>query len=222
MQPHAAAFRASQAIVAVAIGTHVVEFDALTGSKIASIDLGARVVRMAYSPTTGHVVIAILEDATIRSCDFSTEQTLVLHSPEKKSDHVSIDTEVHLALTPLEPIVFFGFHKRMSVTVVGTVEGGRPPTKIKTDLKKPIVNLACHPRLPVLYVAYAEGLIRAYNIQTYAVHYTLQLAVDSTIKLMGAGAFGFHPTLEWIFVGDRGGTLLAWDVSTERPSMIGM
>ncbi|KAG2547519.1 hypothetical protein PVAP13_9KG105820 [Panicum virgatum] len=222
MQPHAAAFRASQAIVAVAIGTHVVEFDALTGSKIASIDLGARVVRMAYSPTTSHVVIAILEDATIRSCDFATEQTLVLHSPEKKSDHVSIDTEVHLALTPLEPIVFFGFHKRMSVTVVGTVEGGRPPTKIKTDLKKPIVNLACHPRLPVLYVAYAEGLIRAYNIQTYVVHYTLQLAVDSTIKLMGAGAFGFHPTLEWIFVGDRGGTLLAWDVSTERPSMIGI
>lgn len=34
--------------------------------------------------------------------------------------------------------------------VVGTVEGGRSPTKIKTDLKKPIVNLACHPRLPVL------------------------------------------------------------------------
>uniref|UniRef100_A0A0D9XDK2 Uncharacterized protein n=1 Tax=Leersia perrieri TaxID=77586 RepID=A0A0D9XDK2_9ORYZ len=222
LQPHAAAFRASQAIVAVAIGTHVVEFDALTGSKIASIDLGARVVRMAYSPTASHIVIAILEDATIRSCDFATEQTLVLHSPEKKTDHVSIDTEVHLALTPLEPIVFFGFHRRMSVTVVGTVEGGRPPTKIKTDLKKPVVNLACHPRLPVLYVAYAEGLIRAYNIQTYVVHYTLQLAVDSTIKLVGAGAFGFHPTLEWIFIGDRGGTLLAWDVSTERPSMIGI
>lgn len=34
--------------------------------------------------------------------------------------------------------------------VVGTVEGGRAPTKIKTDLKKPIVNLACHPRHPVL------------------------------------------------------------------------
>uniref|UniRef100_A0ACD5XRH5 Uncharacterized protein n=1 Tax=Avena sativa TaxID=4498 RepID=A0ACD5XRH5_AVESA len=222
LQPHAAAFRASQAIVAVAIGTHVVEFDALTGSKIALVDLGARVVRMAYSPTSSHVIIAILEDATIRSCDFATEQTLVLHSPEKKTDHVSIDTEVHLALTPLEPIVFFGFHKRMSVTVVGTVEGGRPPTKIKTDLKKPIVNLACHPRLPVFYVAYAEGLVRAYNVHTYAVHYTLQLPVDSTIKLMGAGAFGFHPTLEWVFIGDRGGTLLAWDVSTERPNMIGI
>jgi hypothetical protein len=37
------------------------EFDALTGSKIASIDLGHRVVRMAYSPTTSHIVIAILE-----------------------------------------------------------------------------------------------------------------------------------------------------------------
>lgn len=40
---------------------HFAEFDALSGSKIASIDLGARVVRMAYSPTTSHVVIAILE-----------------------------------------------------------------------------------------------------------------------------------------------------------------
>ncbi|XLS56870.1 hypothetical protein HN51_006625 [Arachis hypogaea] len=47
-------------------------------------------------------------------------------------------------------------------------------------------------------------------------------AVDNTIKLNGAGAFAFHPTLEWIFVGDRRGTLLAWDVSTERPSLIGI
>lgn len=46
--------------------------------------------------------------------------------------------------------------------------------------------------------------------------------VDNTIKLIGAGAFAFHPTLEWIFVGDRSGALLAWDVSTERPNMIGM
>lgn len=47
-------------------------------------------------------------------------------------------------------------------------------------------------------------------------------AVDNTIRLQGAGAFAFHPTLEWIFVGDRRGTILAWDVSTERPLMIGM
>ncbi|RZC67241.1 hypothetical protein C5167_010930 [Papaver somniferum] len=220
LQPHAAAFHPTQALIAAAIGNYLIEFDALTGSKISTIDIGAPVVRMLYSPTTGHSVIAILEDCTIRSCDFDTEQTCVLHSPEKKSERISSDTEVHLALTPLQPVVFFGFHKRMSVTVVGTVEGGRPPTKIKTDLKKPVVNLACHPRLPVLYVAYADGLIRAYNIHTYAVHYTLQL--DNTIKLIGAGAFAFHPTLEWIFVGDRRGTLLAWDVSTERPNMIGI
>lgn len=220
LQPHAATFHPNQALIAAAIGTYVIEFDALTGSKISSIDIGAPVVRMCYSPTSGHAVVAILEDCTIRSCDFDTEQTCVLHSPEKRSEQISSDTEVHLALTPLQPVVFFGFHRRMSVTVVGTVEGGRAPTKIKTDLKKPIVNLACHPRLPVLYVAYADGLIRAYNIHTYAVHYTLQL--DNTIKLFGAGAFAFHPTLEWIFVGDRRGTLLAWDVSTERPSMIGI
>lgn len=31
------------------------------------------------------------------------------------------------------------------------------------------------------YVAYADGLIRAYNIHTYAVHYTLQreMTIDS-------------------------------------------
>ncbi|BBH06153.1 Transducin/WD40 repeat-like superfamily protein [Prunus dulcis] len=220
LQPHAAAFHPHQALVAVAIGNYIIEMDALTGCKISSIDIGTPVVRMSYSPTSGHSVVAILEDCTIRSCDFDAEQTCVLHSPEKKTEQISSDTEVHLALTPLQPVVFFGFHKRMSVTVVGTVEGGRAPTKIKTDLKKPIVNLACHPRHPVLYVAYADGLIRAYNIHSYAVHYTLQ--IDNTIKLMGAGAFGFHPTLEWIFVGDRRGTLLAWDVSTERPNMIGI
>ncbi|KAF3438926.1 hypothetical protein FNV43_RR17201 [Rhamnella rubrinervis] len=220
LQPHAAAFHPHQALISVAIGDYIVEFDAITGTKLSSINIGAPVVTMAYSPTSGHAVIAILEDCTIRSCDFDAEQTCVLHSPEKKMEQISSDSEVHIALTPLQPVVFFGFHRRMSVTVVGTVEGGRAPTKIKTDLKKPIVNLACHPRLPVLYVAYADGLIRAYNIHTYAVHYTLQL--DNTIKLIGAGAFSFHPTLEWIFVGDRRGTLLAWDVSTERPNMIGI
>ncbi|KAK0603672.1 hypothetical protein LWI29_007382 [Acer saccharum] len=220
LQPHAAAFHPTQALIAVAVGTYIIEFDTLTGSRIASIDIGSPIVRMGYSPTSIHSVVGILEDCTIRSCDFDTEQSFVLHSPEKKMERISVDTEVHLALTPLQPVVFFGFHRRMSVTVVGTVEGGRSPTKIKTDLKKPIVNLACHPRLPVLYVAYADGLIRAYNIHSYAVHYTLQL--DNTIKLIGAGAFAFHPTLEWIFVGDRRGTLLAWDVSTERPNMIGI
>ncbi|KAL6551708.1 hypothetical protein OROGR_007862 [Orobanche gracilis] len=220
LQPHAAAFHPTQALVSAAIGTHVIEFDAYTGSRIASVDIGSPVVRMAYSPTAGHALIAILEDCTIRSCDFDSEQTCVLHSPEKRTEQISIDTEVHLALTPLQPVVFFGFHKKMSVTVVGTVVGGKAPTKIKTDLKKPIVNLACHPRLPALYVAYQDGLIRAYNIHTYAVHYTMQL--DNTIRLLGAGAFAFHPTLEWIFVGDRRGTVVAWDVSTERPLMIGI
>ncbi|KAK1288263.1 hypothetical protein QJS10_CPB19g01511 [Acorus calamus] len=90
LQPHAAAFHPNQAIVAVAVGTHIIEFDALTGSKISSIEIGGRVV------------------------------------------------------------------------------------------------------------------------------------LDNTIKLIGAGAIAFHPTLEWIFVGDRRGALLAWDVSTERPNMIGI
>lgn len=38
-----------------------VEFDCLTGSKISSIDIGARVVRMLYSPTNVDSIIAILD-----------------------------------------------------------------------------------------------------------------------------------------------------------------
>lgn len=38
-----------------------VEFDTLTGCRIASIDIGSPVVRMAYSPTSSHSVVAILE-----------------------------------------------------------------------------------------------------------------------------------------------------------------
>lgn len=221
LQPHCGAFHHTQALLAAAVGRYIVEFDALTGCKLSAIDIGAPVVRMEYSPAGGHIVIAVLEDGTIRSCDFDTEHTFVLYSPEKRVERVTADTEVHIALTPLQPVVFFGFHRRMSVTAVGTVEGGKVPTKIKTDLKKPVVNLACHPRSPLLYVAYADGLVRAYNIQTFAVHYTLQ--IDNSIKLVGAGAFAFHPTLEWVFIGDRRGTLLAWDVSVQaRPNMIGI
>uniref|UniRef100_A0A2P2M3Y6 Uncharacterized protein MANES_12G101700 n=1 Tax=Rhizophora mucronata TaxID=61149 RepID=A0A2P2M3Y6_RHIMU len=116
LQPHAAAFHPSQALIAAAIGTYIIEFDAITGSKLSSVEIGAPVVRMSYSPTSAHSMVAILEDCTIRSCDFDSEQTFVLHSPEKKMEHISSNTEVHLALTPLQPVVFFGFHKRMSVT----------------------------------------------------------------------------------------------------------
>lgn len=37
------------------------EFDALTGCKIASIDIGSPAVRMLYSPTSSNAVVAILE-----------------------------------------------------------------------------------------------------------------------------------------------------------------
>lgn len=68
-------------------------------------------------------------------------------------------------------------------------------------------------------------IILAWRIMSISYHLQqifVILAVDNTIKLIGASAFAFHPTLEWIFVGDRRGTLLAWDVSIERPNMIGM
>lgn len=223
VQPHCAAFHHSQALIAVAVGRNIVEFDALTGCKLSSIDIGAVVVRMAYSPAGGHVIIAILEDWTIRSWDLDTEHTYVLYSPsDRKSENSGGGSiEVHVALTPLKPWIFFAAHRRLSVNVVGTVEGVKSASKVKMDLKKPITELACHPRHPVLYVAYLEGVIRAYSIQNFALLYTLQ--IEPTVKLAGAGAFAFHPTLEWVFVGDRSGTLLAWDVSVpSRPSLIGI
>ena len=66
------------------------EFDALTGSKIALVDLGARVVRMAYSPTASHVIIAILEvrfDVQVfgRSYFIHLEQRIILYHLEPES-----------------------------------------------------------------------------------------------------------------------------------------
>ncbi|KAK6923016.1 hypothetical protein RJ641_011320 [Dillenia turbinata] len=61
MQPHAATFHPNQALVCVAIGDYVIEFDAFTRCKVASINIGAPVVRMSYSPTCGHAIIAILQ-----------------------------------------------------------------------------------------------------------------------------------------------------------------
>ncbi|KAI5057844.1 hypothetical protein GOP47_0027859 [Adiantum capillus-veneris] len=224
-QTHHSAFHPSLPLLAVAVGRHIHEYDVLMGCKLASIDVGAPAVRMAYSPAGGHSIIAVLEDWTIKSCDLDTEHIHVLHSPEKKTDKLAgVNIEVHIALTPLHPWLFFGAHRQMVVNVVGTVEGAKPVTKIKTDLKKPITDLACHPRSPLLYVAYLDGIVRAYNIQSFNVHYTLQIdSTISAIKLVGAGAIAFHSTLEWIFIGDRSGTLIAWDVSVpNHPSMIGI
>lgn len=46
------------------------ECDAITGCKISSINIGAPVVTMSYSPTSGHAVIAILEVSSIYVCLF--------------------------------------------------------------------------------------------------------------------------------------------------------
>ena len=48
-------------ILLIALFSIYAEFDALTGSKISALDIGAPVVRMSYSPTSGHTVIAILQ-----------------------------------------------------------------------------------------------------------------------------------------------------------------
>ena len=47
-------------VVFVSCNLHT-EFDALTGSKLSSVNIGSPVVRMSYSPTSGHAVVAILE-----------------------------------------------------------------------------------------------------------------------------------------------------------------
>ena len=76
------------------------------------------VVELAIDGLLNAIFSRLLQDCTIQSCDFDTEQSFVLHSPEKRTEHIASDAEVHLALTPLLPVVFFGFHKRMSVTGV--------------------------------------------------------------------------------------------------------
>ena len=43
------------------------EYDVFTGCKLSSVDIGASVVRLGYSPAGGHVIVAALE---VGSADF--------------------------------------------------------------------------------------------------------------------------------------------------------
>lgn len=63
------------------------------------------------------LTILLWQDWTIRSWDLDTEHTYVLYSPpDRKSDNTGGGTiEVHIALTPLKPWIFFAAHRRMSV-----------------------------------------------------------------------------------------------------------
>lgn len=175
------------------------EFDALTGCKIASIDIGSPAVKMLYSPTSSNAVVAILEVSfysrllldsclitvwcfrivqlglvTLRrsrlvSCTLlrrgvstfpliqkSISQwrhyNLLCFSDSRKEWvwQVCVLTSLTFSWISRSRWIFADGLLCFVAVVVGTVEGGRAPTKIKTDLKKPIVNIACHPRLPVL------------------------------------------------------------------------
>lgn len=46
----------------------------------------------------------------MRSCDFDAAQTCMLHLFEKRMEHIFADIEVHLALTPLQPVVYCGLY----------------------------------------------------------------------------------------------------------------
>ena len=59
----------------------------------------------------------LIKDWTIRSWDLDSEHTYVLYSPSaRKSENAGGGSiEVHIALTPLKPWIFFAGHKRLSV-----------------------------------------------------------------------------------------------------------
>ncbi|KAK7316413.1 hypothetical protein VNO77_35431 [Canavalia gladiata] len=65
LQPHVTSFHPHEALIVFSIRTYIIEFDALTGSKIFSLDIGALIVCMSYSPTSGHIVIAILQSSDL-------------------------------------------------------------------------------------------------------------------------------------------------------------
>lgn len=55
------------------LNLYYAEFDTLTGSRIAAIEINSPVVRMAYSPTSSHAIVAILEVGTDHTNIFYAE-----------------------------------------------------------------------------------------------------------------------------------------------------
>ena len=91
-QPHRRTFHYTHALLAAVVGRHIVEFYALIGYRISTIDIGTPVIQIPYSLAGDHIVIAVLEDGMIGSCDFDIEHTFVLYSSEKRVERVTTGT----------------------------------------------------------------------------------------------------------------------------------
>ena len=159
-QPRVCAAHPAQPLCAAARGATVAEFDAATGCRLSAAPLQAPVVKLAYSPTHHHALICVLADYTLHRYTPLTGAVSPLYRPDKPSKDPL--TECHLALPRCVPWVYFCAAGRSSVYVVPANATGALATRVSRA--KPVTAMVAHPRDPVLFVAYSDGTLAAFDM----------------------------------------------------------
>eukprot|EP00898_Chlorokybus_atmophyticus_P001276 jgi/Chlat1/2149/Chrsp17S02724 len=209
-----AAFHPTLPLLSLAVGSKVAEYDVPSGAKLAEIDLGGNAVRIIYNSTEDHRLIAVLEDRLVKSWDFQTQRLDTLHIPVPKKKEALVKlTDVHVAVMHQKPLMFYVPDRKSTIMVVGTLPGVFSGQKLKLEYKKKVTALACHPRAPILAVAYLTAAVRLYRLETTMVlHASFSVSAAGSKKLPYGTAIAFHPNGAVVFLGDASGMISAWHV----------
>jgi hypothetical protein len=168
--------------------------------------------------------VGTLQDWSVRAVDVAKRRDHILYAPSKKSYKAL--AQAHIVLAPHRPWLFFATPISSAINVV--MVDGRPASKaarkLRTEHKKPVTALACHPTLPLLLAAYTDGTVRAYDpeAQTLAFVFALPAADPSvhgkatraaTVLTFADEAAGRH-----LLLGDSLGSVTLWQFPADGSS----
>ncbi|KAK3246872.1 hypothetical protein CYMTET_43612 [Cymbomonas tetramitiformis] len=218
------AFHPALPLIAVGDATCVVEFDALTGAQLSFMELSRCPVQLIYAPNIyPPVLLMVTQDYHVVAVDTGNGRRRTLYAPARRADKPL--TESHLALAPHRPWLFFASPHSSSINVV-VITGkslSKSARKLKTDHKKPVTALACHPHQPLLFAGYSDGSVRVYNLTEQALSFAFTLEVSGAKSpVVAATVLKFNKAGNMLLVGDSSGGVSQWsfaDVSL-APTLI--
>lgn len=109
-----------------------------------------------------HALVCVLADYTIHLYHPRTGSVSPLYRPDKPAKEPL--TECHLALPRCVPWIYFCAAGRSSVHVISATAAGTLATRVSR--KKPVTAMAAHPRDPILFVAYLDGTLSGFDMDT--------------------------------------------------------
>jgi len=88
-----------------------------------------------------------LQDWSVRAVDVANRRDRILYAPSKKSYKAL--AQAHIVLAPHKPWLFFAtpISSAINVVLVDELRTSKAARKLRTEHKKPVTALACHPQV---------------------------------------------------------------------------